>query len=88
MAHSELPELPPVFKPAGVLFAFATTEEGSPRVFRFRPDRQGIESLANLVRSERVLCVVRGAEIPVARKDVIDFGAGGDDWTSVLTLET
>jgi hypothetical protein len=82
----EPPELPPTFSVSGTIFAFATVENGSPRVFRYPADHEGLESLANLIRSEHVLCVVRGTELPVFRRDVVEVLNVGD-WVSSLTLE-
>lgn len=42
------------------LFAFAVAERSSPRVFDYSLDNDGIEGLANLIRSEEVLAVVQG----------------------------
>ena len=84
---SSPPELPAVQKQVACMYAFATVEGGTPRVFRFSTDKNGLESLANLIRSERVLSVVQGVELPVSRKDVVDIGLGGNEWTSTLDLE-
>ena len=59
-------------------YAFAIAEGASPRVFRFETDEDGVQSLANLVRSEDVLQVVRGHPVEIATASVVEFSSGGE----------
>lgn len=57
------------------LFAFSTMD-GRPHVFEFSLDEAGLSGLANLLRAETVLAVVRGVRAEVSNESVIKIRAG------------
>lgn len=59
------------------LFAFAVTERLQPQVFDFANDEQGLQALANLIRSEDVLVVVRGQQAPFETSSLVEVSIGG-----------
>jgi len=60
------------------VFAFAITERSRPRVFEYDYDRDGLEALANLIRSEEVISVVKGRRADFAHESVVSLSDGRD----------
>lgn len=60
------------------IFAFAIAERSRPRVFEYDYDKDGLEALANLIRSEEVISVVRGRRADFAHESVVSLSDGRD----------
>lgn len=58
-------------------FAFALAEGSVPRVFSYEDGEDGVEKLANLIRSEDVLKIVKGREVRISSASVVSFDIGG-----------
>jgi len=73
----ELPERHGDLEQYECFYAFAVADRVRPRVFTYNTDQDGIESLANLVRSEEVLSIVRGREVTFAELSVVEMQVAG-----------
>lgn len=70
----------------GRIFAFALADGSKPRVFDFEAGEEGMKAVANLVRTEDVLAVVRGHRMNVQRFSVVSFSVCGDKHEDKLLL--
>lgn len=59
------------------LFAFAVTDRAQPHLFDYSDDEEGLQALANLIRSEEVLAVVRGQLAPFEVVSLVEVAMGG-----------
>jgi len=59
------------------IYAFALTDRKRPQVFDFAMDSDGLESLANIVRSEDVISVIVGKPVRYSVESVVNMNAGG-----------
>ena len=59
------------------LFAFAVTERSRPHVFEFSNDEEGLQELANLIRSEEVQAVVKGVKTQFELVSLVEVAMGG-----------
>lgn len=59
------------------LFAFATTERMQPQVFEFANDEEGLQQLANLIRSEEVQAVIKGQRAPFEVVSLVEVAMSG-----------
>jgi hypothetical protein len=66
-----LPKDDPLADSGTRLFAFALSDRTVPRVFEFDATPDGINSVANLIRTENVLEVVKGKRVSVSRFSVV-----------------
>lgn len=69
-------ELPDMDSRGARLFAI-TISDMRPRVFEFADDAQGATELANLMRSEYVVRVIRGERVDVNVSSVVQMTIGG-----------
>ncbi len=53
------------------VFAFALTDGSKPHVFDYDIDDDGLASLANLMRSEHILAVIKGRKINFTVESVV-----------------
>ena len=58
---------------SGRLYAFAVARGGSPQVFCYDTDDEGMAALANLIRGERVVKVVRGEAVSFKQSSVVEL---------------
>ena len=68
------------------LYAFSVARGGRPQVFEFDITPEGLTSLANLVRSEDVIKVVKGAEARFTVESVVSLTAGDLELIDKLPL--
>jgi hypothetical protein len=59
------------------IYAFAAADGLRPQVFTYTTDADGLEDLANLIRSEQVLAVVKGVPVKTALESVVTLSDGG-----------
>ena len=69
------------------LWAFALADRSSPQVFDYTPDEEGLQSLANLLRSEEVLAVVRGTKAKFEILSVVELSVGEQLLVNRLPLQ-
>jgi len=53
------------------VFAFALADGAKPHVFDYDIDEDGLASLANLMRSEHILAVIKGRRVNFAVESVV-----------------
>ncbi len=71
------------------IFAFALTDGSKPHVFDYDIDDDGLASLANLMRSEHILAVIKGRKINFTVESVVsaDLDIARIDDRLPLTLD-
>jgi hypothetical protein len=68
------------------IFAFALADRTTPRVFDFDTSPDGIKSVANLIRTEQVIAVVRGHRANINRASVVSLTLGSEEIEDRLLL--
>ena len=58
---------------SGSLYAFAVAPGGRPQVFCYEASEEGMAGLANLIRGEHVIKIVRGETVAFSQSSVVEL---------------
>lgn len=67
-------------------YVFAIADGERPKVFSFPIDKDGMEAMANLLRSENVLEIVRGSAVEYSLASVVEVHDGGNRYSHAMPL--